>query len=481
MNADDPILQELGVLLAALVDGGLSADQRGRLSELLRKHPEAKRFYQRYVELHAMLEWESGAVAAQGSDGDTLGDLLRMESEAQAEMVHQVGQLRSPDNTPWHIGGAMRWTIERPALIGGIAAVLALALVLIVFFSGPSNTPSNAPAPLASTPQDEPVVVATLTATHNAQWAEGASAPGSAPRPGDALAAGQRLNLTAGFAEITTNRGAVAIIEAPATIELLDNDNALRLHSGKLVGICETESSKGFLVRTPHLDVIDLGTEFGVEVRADAVEVCVFTGEVNLAVPGITAQPLTSNRAARFVTDTGQLEHIAANQQPQDFTRRTPRHALVNAVHINMDNFAGEVVPMGVVEGARICTDRSYRLTAIDPQGLPTELLQGDLVRLPGSLRTGITPAAKDLRIELDFAAPAQVYLLWAAKEKVLPNWLTSAYTLTPMQVGLDSGRNQTMNVWQRNEPATGRVEVGRSMPEQSSYSIIVTPAALAP
>ena len=48
----------------------------------------------------------------------------------------------------------------------------------------------------------------------------------------DALFASLRSWLREQTEAITTERGAVVILEAPATIELLDNDNALRLHTG---------------------------------------------------------------------------------------------------------------------------------------------------------------------------------------------------------------------------------------------------------
>ncbi|MGB1124852.1 MAG: LamG-like jellyroll fold domain-containing protein, partial [Phycisphaeraceae bacterium] len=99
--------------------------------------------------------------------------------------------------------------------------------------------------------------------------------------------------------EIKTNDGAVAILQAPATIQLI-NDNALHLHTGKLVGLCKTETSKGFTVRTDHADIIDLGTEFGVEVNGNQVTTTVFTGQVELATPGSKPQPLTQNQTAQL-------------------------------------------------------------------------------------------------------------------------------------------------------------------------------------
>ncbi|MEM9346949.1 MAG: LamG-like jellyroll fold domain-containing protein [Planctomycetota bacterium] len=211
---------------------------------------------------------------------DLLSNLSAMEAAAEAEPVHWVGQVEIA-RPIWQ-----QWQFVIPS---GIAALLAIAIVLIVAL--PRNTTTTTSpqiangndlrepgrvgpeAHLALTKQ-----VATLTAEHDAMWQ---LKSGESLSRGDALAAGQRLTLTQGYAEITTRRGAVAILEAPASVELLGN-NSLRLEAGKLVGICETPSSKGFVVRTPQMDMVDLGTEFGVTVRRDRVETVVFDGEVEV-------------------------------------------------------------------------------------------------------------------------------------------------------------------------------------------------------
>lgn len=173
--------------------------------------------------------------------------------------------------------------IRKYAVPLGLAAAVALGLTLLFVFQG-DNPPTTNPD-LVQTPDEniapaQLATVATLTATHNAQWAEGAFPTGSS------LRVGYRLMLTHGFAEITTKRGAVAILEAPCTVEMIDSDNGLELLQGKLVGHCPTRQSQGFLVRTPSTQVIDLGTEFGVGVdAAGETDVYVFTGLVALADP----------------------------------------------------------------------------------------------------------------------------------------------------------------------------------------------------
>ncbi|MFK7790211.1 MAG: FecR domain-containing protein, partial [Phycisphaeraceae bacterium] len=292
------------LLLGKLRDEALTAEDAARLDELLQGSDEAKSLFVQYMSIASLLE-SRGVGERETQDDDTpvtinhdvLAELLELEREAQTiELPTQAFEpkpkVMKTDALTWReVTSAAAYLLNKPKMWGSLAALLALAVTLVIVL-GPSTTP----APIAntvgqdSTPQVNPITpVATLTATHNAKWAERALARGSA------LQAGQTLTLTAGFAEITTNDGAIAILEAPATIELLNNNNALRLHSGKLVGICETESSKGFLVRTPHMDITDLGTRFGVDTSMGrGTEVHVVEGSVQVEDPArLDTQPRT--------------------------------------------------------------------------------------------------------------------------------------------------------------------------------------------
>jgi hypothetical protein len=264
------------------------------------------------------------------------GLLAELEDNAEAEVVTFVGELPQQRKDPGSLsahdliavsGYVLRKAlISKPAIYTGIgtvaAAVLLLTLILINPFA--SDTPSpivrvpDDPSPWAVDPVVKAPIVATLTAEHDAQWAEQAF-----PR-GSELLAGQRLTLTAGFAEVTTRHGAIAILEAPATIELLNNDNALRLHTGKLVGICQTPSSKGFAVKTGYANIVDIGTEFGVEVTDTGVQTTVFVGEVEIQTPTGTTQRLTHNQTARVVVIDGSRELAIEDRVAEGFVRSLP-------------------------------------------------------------------------------------------------------------------------------------------------------------
>lgn len=313
MSLAHQITEELEVLLATLTEGELLPEQRTTLGQLLRDHPGARRFYMRYVELHVLLEWEAGAGVLDPADqGAVLQELLQLEDRAATSTVHQA-KLPSPTRTyqvdrpsTREVGQVLWYLGTRRVVWGPIAAALALVVGLVVVISGPSGeTPGESDSPAPPLRASESVVVATLTAERDAVWYR---------RPGEELYAGQRLTLTEGFAEITTKRGAIALLEAPCTFELIDHDNAIRLIKGKLVGICETESSKGLLVRAPLMDITDLGTRFGVDAASPShTDVHVFEGRVEIQRPGAldTARGISAGRSLRASAGTPLLQTIS--------------------------------------------------------------------------------------------------------------------------------------------------------------------------
>lgn len=162
------------------------------------------------------------------------------------------------------------------AWLGLAAAIILIAVVGYQFFE--TQTPPPASAPHADVPEiltevaEEPQPVGRVSASSNAAWA------GPAPDTGQ-LIADDRFELTGGMVELIFNDGGVVLIEAPAIFEAT-GPNAMRLLSGRLTANIP-ERAHGFTVDTPHLNVVDLGTEFGVEVDPNlASKADVFTGKI---------------------------------------------------------------------------------------------------------------------------------------------------------------------------------------------------------
>jgi hypothetical protein len=250
-------------------------------------------------------------------DAELLSLLQQMEASADAETVtpshdelppiHIDASTLNKEKYVAALTYVLQHTFTPKRLVtGGIAAALLLGAVLaIVFLSGlnPQEQLADLPEPPASIDDGlaSKSIVATLTAEYDAVWDR---------RPGQDLYTGQRFTLNQGTAELATARGAIVSIEAPTTIELL-NDNSLHLDTGRLFATVPSQAT-GFAVETPDARIIDIGTRFGVErlVNSNKTHVQVAEGEVRAAAIDSTGQlspfvPLLAGQAAQITRGTG--------------------------------------------------------------------------------------------------------------------------------------------------------------------------------
>ncbi len=112
----------------------------------------------------------------------------------------------------------------------------------------------------------------------NSQWV----IDGAMNRQLSTLPEGVNPVLEQGVAELKLPHDVLAVVEAPASMVLLD-ERTLQLNHGRAFFRVEPEG-KGFAVVTPHQRLVDLGTEFGVDSRQgqDEVELHVFKGRVRV-------------------------------------------------------------------------------------------------------------------------------------------------------------------------------------------------------
>lgn len=120
------------------------------------------------------------------------------------------------------------------------------------------------------------VQVATLTDSIGAEWAGNSASFDKGAR----MAIGnESLLLREGYVELLFDTNARVVIEAPAEFQIVDSDR-ISLNYGKIYSQVPTEAI-GFSVYTPNSKIIDLGTEFGIEVD--------FRGETRLhVIQGVT-------------------------------------------------------------------------------------------------------------------------------------------------------------------------------------------------
>ncbi len=125
----------------------------------------------------------------------------------------------------------------------------------------------------------KPAPFATLVEAGGCQWS-GSTLPTLA---GSRLSSGS-LRLKQGRAHVGFDNGAQVFLEGPAVFYLHDANRA-HLESGRIMAHVPQQAI-GFTIETQTTDIVDLGTEFGVEVTpSGATEVQVLEGEVELGAP----------------------------------------------------------------------------------------------------------------------------------------------------------------------------------------------------
>ncbi|MCD6296823.1 MAG: FecR domain-containing protein, partial [Deltaproteobacteria bacterium] len=318
------IPEDFTYLVEAALDGSIDADQLYRLDEEIVKNPTAREYYIQLMLIHAGLHQTMGAMnllppdqqsdATEVSSARLLAEAInkdeRIRKEREAEELHQSALAKKKEVKQFSEEMFKKFQEEerrrqkklayklyrarqrRLVLsVGTLAACLSLVFGLWIHHK------------LTSGP-----VVATLTRSEGAQWENNLLVA----EPGTQLIASD-YKLNKGFVEITFLDGAKVILEAPVNINL-KNTNQMFLHSGKLAANIPPEAY-GFRVDTPSASLIDLGTEFGLNVTPDnSSEFHVFKGKVSLKKnkdgSREISQIINSGQARRITPDSDEIQKI---------------------------------------------------------------------------------------------------------------------------------------------------------------------------
>jgi len=299
---------ELAELLASLIDESITDEQFAQLDRRLKEDPQARRLYLDYLQIHGELSslavqmivedgWAGSPPTGTRNASDGNQGAGAFPGDAPA-----VRRLEAPATSV----AARGWRKARRWLIAGAAA---LALCVVAAFVLLHVAPPQ-PKP--------PEFFATLTRATDCVW----DGP-TRPKPGDRLAAGG-LSLREGMAEIALASGVNLLVEAPATMELVDAASSV-LNAGRIVARVPP-TVVGFAVDTPRTRIVDLGTEFGVYVEPDRETIVqVFDGVVvvelkNPDAPGKRSHRLVAGETVR-IDASGAVELQTVAFSPERFLR----------------------------------------------------------------------------------------------------------------------------------------------------------------
>jgi hypothetical protein len=232
------VSEEMMELLDAHRDGGMSAGQRARLRQLLASDPAARRVFVEEQLLEVAFDLErSGAF------------------EVPAD-IRPTPTRRSRLAREW------RWAVAAVVIFSvGIGLGGLFGRVKLAVGDGSRE------------PMDDGIAL--LTQSVDAVWRGDCQ-----PQAGDILAAG-KLELESGLVQLDFYSGARLILDGKGTLEIVSASQAV-CHSGRLRALVPPQA-RGFSVLSPRFRLVDLGTEFGMEIGGDGSgNVQVFDGEVEL-------------------------------------------------------------------------------------------------------------------------------------------------------------------------------------------------------
>ncbi len=360
MTSPDGPQSEINCLLAHLSRGELSEEQVKRLERLVISEPEVRRRYVRYQQLCASLEWElSGNLRGSVSSSDSLGSLSSTPPApilppvlpvVFPEITASLSHLKPPSVLENFVALGVVSTCARMPVMSSFFLATAVMVCFITTLGllhlssddrnrtlldyqvedslaeqGPIG-PAWQDLPL-ETEASKPVLVAKITSGQGQRWADA----GLAMPPSLDLQEGQVLDLEGGLVEVVFLNGTRVILEGPVRFTAQSFDRGY-LHRGKLVAQV-VDSPDGFVVQTPKVTIVDLGTEFGVDVLpSETTEVQVFQGAVEATPnrPGGKRVRLTAGLGAQFYAQGAPLIEGTSGRtsrfvRPAEFAARLAR------------------------------------------------------------------------------------------------------------------------------------------------------------
>jgi hypothetical protein len=359
-------------------------------------------------------------------------------------------------------------------------------------------------SPSPSAAVSEPIVAedsARIVQISNVEWADGAQHYDE----WSVLGPGATVNFKSGRINLFVSNGAELLIEGPADVRF-DSSQKIFARKGKLAARIGP-GAIGFRIDTPHANVTDRGTEFGVSVEDDShTSVVVYKGIVDLDVVGGAEQPRQrlETGEALSVNREGQLSRITTVasseflEPPQVRRAGSGQNRLITSVSDNVRSLNTtkyyRVIPRGFREDCQAYVDRPHEWNGVDARGLPPFLLGGDYV-----MTFNDDKITKAIEISIEISQPANVYVLFDHRVSPPPDWLTRDFEDTKWNVGCDdvfedkgihigvgAGQSidQVFSVWRRRLTSPTTVLLGALLKDPPSdiktpvsmYGVVVTP-----
>jgi hypothetical protein len=263
--------------------------------------------------------------------------------------------------------------------------------------------------------------------------------------PTDLVRSGDTVRVTSGIMKLLFRNETLVTLHSPAIFEVVSEMRA-RVLLGKVTTKIGP-NAKGFSIITPQATVIDLGTEFGIDVNPIGVtDVVVFKGAVDVDYPttleGAARQQRLHTGEAVHLDATGTASRIVAITNGQFSDKLVPesvRPPIITAVRDNIIQRDSawnyyEIVHGGMAEDAKAFVDRDHEWNGVTTSGMPSYLLGGDYVKTFNNDKV-----RHDIEITVTVAHPCRLCILFDDRIPV-PNWLQEGFRYTGDKIGVDEG-----------------------------------------
>jgi len=269
----EPSNQEVDTLIFSLLDGEISPEAHERLQLLIKGNAAHRQRYRELVHLHSIMEERASGVINLTQEGHQSVVPLHMIRERQRKRI-----------------------IHRSFIAA--AAVVILSLVAMYFVT------SHSQARMAKVSFSD-------YSAFRIQHPSGTSDD----LDENTLVPGSTIEISQGTLKLDIATDVFSVIQAPALITIMDEANVV-VHSGKAWFEVGPEAI-GFKVLTPQLEIIDLGTEFGVTADPTTAQeaVHVFKGKVRVTTRHKfkRTEALTAGES-RAVRISGRLKKITNDE-----------------------------------------------------------------------------------------------------------------------------------------------------------------------
>jgi len=288
---------ELEILISKLHDGIANGEELRRIEAMLSGDPEACEFYLDYTELCVQMDLELGAKTPVEISNNAVPSQI-----SQSTSLFYKGQSTKQILTP-------SWKPLPWIAVAAVVLIFAGSLSILIN-KRISVTPTEAKATESETITHDGLAI--LMESVGANFVDN----GMQPTKTNGILYPGEIILESGITAIEFYSGTRVILEGPAILELTSENSAI-LREGRIRAQVPPQAC-GFSVSTSQIEVIDLGTEFGMNIEEDGhlTEVHCFSGLVNIYEDSMSQNPKTlrsleSGEAVRIQPNS--IQKIPAN------------------------------------------------------------------------------------------------------------------------------------------------------------------------